>query len=53
MGMAGGGEHTYLCRSLWYSRSGMAIGDILLILYSYIIMVCARKMGGNNAGTVE
>ena len=31
----------------------MAIGDILLLLYSYIIMVWARKMRENDTGTVE
>jgi hypothetical protein len=31
----------------------MAIGHILLLLYNYIIMVCERKMGGNDMGTVE
>jgi hypothetical protein len=53
MGMGGGGEHAYSCRSLWYSRSGMAIGHILLLLYNYIIVVWARKIRGNDAGTVE
>ena len=51
--MGGGGEHAYVCRSLWYSKDGMAIGDILLLLYTYIIIVWARKMGGNDAGTVK
>jgi hypothetical protein len=53
MGMGGGGEHAYSYRSLWYSRSGMAIEYILLLLYSYIMMVWARKIRGNDAGTVE
>lgn len=39
MGMDGGGEHAYLCRSLWYSRDGTAIGDIMMLLYSYIMVV--------------
>ena len=42
--MGGGGEYAYVCRSLWYSRSGMATGDILLLLYIYIITVWAREM---------
>jgi hypothetical protein len=46
--MGGGGEHAYSCRSLWYSRSGMAIGHILVLLYSYIIVVWARKICGNS-----
>jgi len=53
MGMSGGGEHAYLCRSLWYSRDGAAVGDILILLQSYITVVWARKMGGNEPGIVE
>ena len=53
MGMGGGGEHAYLCRTLWYSRDGMVIGNILIILCSYIIVVWARKIGRNDVGTVE
>jgi hypothetical protein len=53
MGMDVDGVHAYSCGSLWYSKSGMAIGGILILLYSYIIVVWARKMEGNDVGTVE
>ena len=52
MGMGGGGEHAYSYRPLWYSKSGMAI-DILLLLYNCIIVVWARKIRGNDAGTLH
>jgi len=53
MGMRGGGEHAYSYRPLQCSSDGMAIGSIAILLYNYIIVVLASKMGGNEARTAD